>query len=195
LDIGSESGENINLVLAGANVSPENVYIADIDPEALKSGQNKFGFQSVLLDETGGLPFADKFFDIVYCSSVIEHVTVPKEEIWKLKSESEFQKRALESQSKFADEIRRVGRQFFVQTPARNFPVESHTWLPLFSFLPRPLQIKTMQATNKFWIKGALPDFNLLTEKEMAKFFPEAEIVFERKFGFVKSIMAIKSLR
>lgn len=195
LDIGSESGENINLVLSGTGIAPENVFIADIDAPSISSGNEKFGFQPVLLDESGVLPFEDLFFDIVYCSSVIEHVTAPKDNVWGIASEKEFRRAAWAKQKLLAEEIRRVGREYFVQTPARNFPIESHTWLPFFSFLPRPLQIKTMLLTNKFWIKQALPDFNLLGAKEMAELFPDAEIVFEKKFGLVKSIMAIKSLR
>lgn len=195
LDIGSENGENINLVLNNSVIAPENVFIADIDAEAVNSGHERFGFQTVLLDETGNLPFADNYFDIVYCSSVIEHVSVPKDKIWETVSEKEFQQKAWTNQKLLAAEIRRVGKQYFVQTPARNFPLESHTWLPFFSFLPRPLQIQVMAQTNKFWIKGALPDFNLLDGKQMAELFPGAEIVFEKKFGLVKSIMAIKSLR
>lgn len=195
LDLGSENGENINFVLKGIKVKPENVYIADIDSEAVKGGSEKFGFQPVLIDETGILDFEDKSFDIVYCSSVIEHVTLLKEKVWAEVSDSEFKKKAWENQKKIADEIRRVGRGYFVQTPARNFPVESHTWLPFFSFLPHPLQVKLMSRTNKFWIKKSAPDFNLLNAEQMHLLFPDAEIVFERTFGLVKSIMAIKKLR
>lgn len=195
LDIGSESGENIHLVLNGTNVLPQNVFIADIDGEAINRGNEKFGFQPVLLYELDKLPFANEFFDIVYCSSVIEHVTVPKEKVWEIVSEKEFRETAWEKQKMLAEEINRVGRQFFVQTPARSFPVESHIWLPFFGFLSRPIQIKIMLLTNKFWIKEAIPDFNLLNEKQMAELFPGAEIVFEKKFGLVKSIMAIKRSR
>lgn len=192
LDIGSETGDNISLVLSGTKISPQNVCIADIDADSLKKGKEKFGFQTLLLDESGKLPLEDKSFDVVYCSSVIEHVTIAKNEIWQTKSENEFRKRAFENQKKFADEIRRVGKSYFVQTPARNFPIESHTWMPLFSFLPRPMLLKAMRVSNRFWIKSAPPDFNLLDAGQMSKLFPEAEIVYEKKFGLIKSIMAIK---
>jgi SAM-dependent methyltransferase len=195
LDIGSETGENINLVLSGTGVLPENVYIADIDLVAVTEGNKKFGFHPVLLDQAGILPFEDDYFDIVYCSSVIEHVAVSKGDVWEFVLEKNFDQIAWERQKLLAKEIQRVGRQYFVQTPARSFPVESHTWLPFFSVLPHHLQIKLMRQTNKFWIKEAIPDFKLLDEKQMKKLFPDAEIFFEKKFGLVKSIMAIKSLR
>lgn len=195
LDLGSETGENINFVLTGTKVQPKNVYIADIDERLIKKGSEKFGFQPVLLDESGVLNFQDNFFDIVYCSSVIEHVTIAKEEIWSVSSGSEFEKKAWNSQKNFAEEIRRIGKGYFVQTPARNFPVESHTWLPFFFMLPRPQQIKVMSQANKFWIKQSYPDFNLLDAKQMKQLFPDADIVFERAFGLVKSIIAINDLR
>jgi len=53
----------------------------------------------VRADAAAGLPFANGEFDLVYCSSVIEHVPPPR-------------------RAAFAAEVRRVGRGWFVQTPA-----------------------------------------------------------------------------
>lgn len=193
LDIGSEDGSNINFVLQETRFRAENVYIADIDKSAIEKGEKEFGFKSILLDESGKLPFADEFFDIVYCSSVIEHATVAKNEMWNIKSGKHFREISFETQKKLAEEIRRVGKSYFVQTPSRNFPVESHSWLPFVAFLPRPMLLKTLKASNRFWIKKTIPDYNLLDKKEMKKLFPEAEILTEKKFGLVKSIIAIKN--
>lgn len=192
LDIGSENGENIHRVLSGTRVKPENVSLADIEASALDYGREKFGYQTILLDESGVLPFPDQSYDLVYCSSVIEHVTLPKSEIWNVTGSREFQEKAWANQQKFAAEIRRVGKSYFVQTPNRGFVIESHSWLPLVGFLPRPWLLKVLRVSNKFWIKSAPPDFNLLDAAEMARLFPEAEIVLEKKFGLVKSIMAVK---
>src|SRR5689334_7028185 len=62
-------------------------------------------------DAAEALPFEDSSFELVYCSSVIEHVPRPR-------------------RAAFAAEIRRVGRGWFVQTPAFSFPVEPHSLLP-----------------------------------------------------------------
>lgn len=193
LDIGSENGENISLVLNGTGVLPENIYLADIEENNLHYGREKFGFQTILLDETGALPFAENAFDLIYCSSVIEHVTIPKSEIWKVVGTDEFYRAAWESQKKLADEIRRVGKSYFVQTPNRKFVIESHSWLPFAGFLPRPWLLKVLRISNKFWVKAAPPDFNILSVAQMKELFPDAEIVSEKKFGLVKSIMAIKA--
>ena len=110
LDIGSEDGTAIARVLAGTGIPPHNVYIADIDAARVHAGQRQFGFVPVVIPESGKLPFADGFFDIVYCSSVIEHVTVPKNEVWTTRSGTSFRRRAEESQGAFAQEIRRLGK-------------------------------------------------------------------------------------
>lgn len=187
LDLGSEDGSYI------ANIIPfrENVFIADINEEMLLRGRKLYGFKTVLLDEGGTLPFDDNYFDIVHCNSVIEHVTIDKTRRWSLQSTKEFTKAAYARQKQFASEIRRVGKSYFVQTPNKNFVFESHTWLPLVQFLPRPLLIKTIKFLNKWWIKKTSPNWNLLVEMQMMELFPEATIVREKVLGLTKSVIAI----
>lgn len=191
LDLGSETGAAIHAVLQGTDASPANVYIADISATQIREGASRFGYQPVVIDESGRLPFSDGFFDIVYCSSVIEHVTVPKDEVWKVKSGSEFRRRARQRQRRFANEIRRLGRQYYVQTPYRHFPLESHSWLPFVAWLPRRLQIPLLRLAGKVWIKRTTPDWHLLNRQEMVELFPEADIKIERSLGMTKSLMAI----
>lgn len=193
LDLGSETGANINFVLQGSPVRPENVYIADINQVPIEKGKRAFGYNPVLLDGSGELPFGDGFFDIVYCSSVIEHVTVEKEKAWSLRSGGEFKAAAIARQTAFAREIQRVGKQFFVQTPYKHFPIESHSWLPFVAWLPRWALVGTLRATNLFWVKKTIPDFCLLDKQEMSKLFAGARIVEENVVGLTKSIMAIKA--
>lgn len=192
LDIGSEDGSAIAAVLEGSGVIPENVYIADIDAAAVARGSQRYGFKSVPIPESGRLPFEDSFFDIVYCSSVIEHVTLPKTRVWEEVSGTRFREVARKRQQGFAAEIRRLGKAFFVQTPNKWFPVESHTWLPFVGYLPRRLLVPLLRLTNRIWVKRTTPDWHLLTESEMRSLFPDATIQRERVAGLTKSIMAIK---
>lgn len=111
LDLGSENGSNIFNVLSGTDVKPENVYIADIDQNAIDHGGRTYGFNPVLVKEGQSLKFEDGYFDIVYCSSVIEHTTVPKSEVWKIRSQKDFEERSWETQKEFANEIARLGNQ------------------------------------------------------------------------------------
>lgn len=189
LDLGAQAGDHIRLVLDGTPVRTENVCIADMDGAAIRRGHAALGYNGIQIDESASLPFADNSFDIVFCSSVIEHVTAPKDEVWA--ADAGFRDRAFARQRQFADEIRRIGRSFFVQTPNRTFIMESHLWLPFVNFFPRGLLVTTIRFTNRFWPFKSLPDFNLLDRCEMKELFPEAEIAVERKFGLVKSIMAI----
>jgi SAM-dependent methyltransferase len=80
-------------------------------------------------DAAEGLPFADGEFELVYCSSVIEHVPPAR-------------------RVAFAREIRRVGQGWFVQTPAWSFPVEPHALLPFAHWLPVGLR-------RPYWRWGA----------------------------------------
>lgn len=193
LDIGSEDGSNIHALLEGVEHDPANVSIADIDEAGVRSGERKYGFRGVVINESGRLPFTDNEFDIVYCSSVIEHVTVDHDEIWKITDGRAFRSLAADRQAEFAAEIRRLAPQYFVQTPAASFPVESHTWLPLAGYLPRRVFVPFLRFSNLFWIKQSIPDFNLLSVRRMLELFPDSRIETETVMALTKSIMAIKT--
>jgi len=122
----------------------------------------------VRADAAEGLPFADQEFDLVYCSSVIEHV--------------EPRRRAA-----FAAEIRRVGRGWFVQTPAWSFPIEPHSLLPAAHWLPVGLR-------RPYWRLGAARDWeeiSLLRREEMEDLFGPA--LAERVGPLVKSWVCVRT--
>ena len=193
LDIGSEDGTNIHNVLAGADYSPENIYIADLGLSVVRDGAEKFGFKGVVFDGSDGLPFADNSFDIVYCSSVIEHVNVKRSDVWKYRNGSEFAEIATAKQTGFAREIARIGRQYFVQTPAASFPLESHTLLPFAGYIPRRLLLPVVQVTNRVWIRSSEPDFHLLNERDLRKMLPDGTVMKETAAGMTKSFIVVRS--
>jgi SAM-dependent methyltransferase len=193
LDLGSEDGSHIHAILQGTAVQPQHVYIADINNTSIEKGQKNFGFNPVLIHESERLPFENGFFDIVYCSSVIEHVTVPKDEVWSINSDEQFKQRASQRQAVFANEIKRLGKQYFVQTPYKYFPIESHSWLPFIALLPRKRLISLLQLSNKVWIKRTDPDWYLLNKPEMLALFEGGQLIDEKFLGLTKSIMAIKA--
>jgi SAM-dependent methyltransferase len=121
----------------------------------------------VRADAAEALPFADDEFDLVYCSSVIEHVPP--------------QRRA-----RFAEELRRVGRGWFVQTPAYSFPIEPHSLLPLAHWLPVALR-------RQYWrlgAAGAWEEISLLRRSELERLFGPAEP--ERAGPLVKSWVCVR---
>jgi SAM-dependent methyltransferase len=121
----------------------------------------------VLADPADGLPFADGEFDLAYCNSVIEHV--PKSR-----------------RHAFADELRRVARGWYVQTPARSFPIEPHSLLPAAQWLPAPLR-------RGYWrlgAQGGWEDVSLLGRGELEALFGDA--VRERFGPFTKSWISVR---
>ena len=170
-----------------------NVTIADVDPDMLRSAADTYGFATLRLDGSAKLPIPDRQYDVVFCSSVIEHVTGPREVIFDLDSAA-FTASARAAQANFAAEVRRVAKRYFVQTPYKYFPLEPHSFLPfVVVLLPRRWQVGLIEFFGRHWIKSVQPDFRLLTIREMRALFPDAEIVLERYCGFVKSIVAIKA--
>lgn len=121
----------------------------------------------VLADVAAGLPFADAQFDLAYCNSVIEHVPPP-------------------ARPAFAAELRRVARGWYVQTPARSFPIEPHSLLPGAQWLPAV-------ARRRYWrlgAQGTWEDLPLLRRGELEQLFGAAE---RERFGpFTKSWVSVR---
>lgn len=191
LDLGGGSGGHI------AELVPYrgNITIGELDAEALARAAETYGFAGLHLDGGESFPIADAQFDVVFCSSVIEHVTGPKEITYDLEDSGQFAASARAAQANFAAEIRRISKRYFVQTPYKYFPIEQHSFLPFFVvLLPRRGQVRLMRFLYEHrWFKPVYPDFRLLTIKEMRALFPDAEIVLERYCGFVKSVIAIRT--
>lgn len=122
----------------------------------------------VQADAAEGLPFADDEFDLVYCSSVIEHVPRAR-------------------RTAFAAELRRVGRGWFVQTPAWSFPIEPHALLPFAHWLPAHLR-------RQYWRLGAAgnwEEIDLLRRAEVERLFGPARA--ERLGPLVKSWVCVRA--
>ncbi len=153
------------------------VTIVNLDPPAAPSRD----FDWVIADALR-LPFANRAFEVVFSNSVIEHVPG-----WR-------------NRERFAHELRRVGRSYYVQTPNRWFPIEPHLMTPLIHFLPAGLQKKllrnftvwgwlvrpTQQGCNEF-----VDEVCMLDERDLRLLFPEAETWKERALGLTKSLMAV----
>jgi SAM-dependent methyltransferase len=103
------------------------------------------------------MPFPTDSFDIVFSNAVVEHVGD-----W-------------EAQQQFALEVRRVGKRYFVTTPNRWFPIETHTRLPFVHWLPAgSLRDALYRRAGFGW---APENFRLLRSRELQALFPDARIL------------------
>ena len=95
LDFGGFDGSWLAFLVPFRN---DNLYVADIAEHALQTAHKAYGFKTILLDESGKIPFEDNYFDIIFCNSVIEHVTVDKDEIYSIKTNKEFREKSFARQ-------------------------------------------------------------------------------------------------
>lgn len=155
----------------------ENIHITllNLKPAAVSN----FRFTSVVGDACDLSEYGDKSFDIVYSNSVIEHLFT------------------LENQKRMANEVRRVGRNYYVQTPNFYFPIEPHWLFPGFQYLPYNLRVALTKnfdlghypkTGDRSAAKRRVNEVKLLTPKGMQRLFPEAGMYRELFMGLTKSI-------
>ena len=143
------------------------------------------GFGSVLGDARDLSQFEDHAFDVVFSNSVIEHVGGPQDQI------------------QMAQEVRRVGRLYYVQTPNRRFPIEPHFQFPLFQYLPESAQVALLRRLSLGWYdrishsdeaKAVARSIRLLSKREFRALFPDGIVFTEWFMGLPKSFVAIRRL-
>jgi hypothetical protein len=122
-------------------------------------------------------------FDFAHSNSLIEHVGR-----WP-------------DMKRCADEIRRVGESYYVQTPYFWFPLEPHFRVPLFHWLPEQIRAKIIMYFKVGYFNRAqsmdhamrdVQSACLLDRSQMRALFPDADVSFERVAGLPKSLMAIR---
>lgn len=179
LDVGGEEDFWIPYLDKLRNCS---IYIVNIKKTYKRS---KF-FRNYLGDARNISQFPDNYFDIVFSNSVIEHVG------------------SFSDQRKMADEIRRLGKSYYIQTPNYYFPIEPHFLFPFFHFLPLRFRLYLLtrfnlghrkRCQNILQAQKAIKSVNLLKKKDIIKLFPDSIIVEEKFLIFTKSFIVYKILR
>lgn len=143
-------------------------------------GEKLPNFKYVVGDARNMGEFKDKEFEAVFSNSVIEHVG------------------GYHEQCKMANEIKRVGKSYFLQTPNKFFPIEPHHLVPFFQFFPLQLKVfilrhfetgghKKIQDKKK--AEEVARNIRLLTKRELLDLFPGGTIYKEKFFGLTKSFI------
>ncbi len=130
-------------------------------------------------DATDLSEYKDGEFDIAFSNSVIEHLY------------------SKENQVKMANEITRVGKFHYVQTPNKYFIIEPHYLLPFFQFLPKKFRFfvltRTKLSRSQRWsssyARQYLDEIVLLSRRDMKRLFPKSSIWVEKFFGMSKSFV------
>ncbi len=159
------------------------IYIVNIEPSYEKYGNIDPKIQVITGDARNMKNFKDKEFDIVFSNSVIEHVG------------------DYNDQRQMANEVMRIGKRYFIQTPNLFFPIEPHFVFPLFQFLPIELRVKLLNNFTLGWSKkepdrqkarSIVKSIRLLTKKEFVNLFPQAKLYEEKLWGLTKSFIVYR---
>jgi Methyltransferase domain len=124
--------------------------------------------------------FDDKEYDIVYSNSLLEHLN------------------NFEEQKKMGDEVKRIGKHYFIQTPNYYFPVEPHFLFPFFQFLSDDAKTWLvskyklgwfMKQDDKVKARELATSVRLLKKNELKKIFSDGKIYNEKFFFLNKSFV------
>jgi hypothetical protein len=118
-------------------------------------------------------------YDVVFSNSLIAQVPVDR-------------------QALLADQLRRAGDRYFIQTPNQGFPIDWRTRMPAFHWLPRHAQAwvierialgpleKARDRDDAIDIVNRIHD---VTESQLKRLFPDGTVVRERIMGLTKSFI------
>lgn len=123
------------------------------------------------------MDYPSKYFDLVFSNSVIEHVG------------------DMEKRRRFASECERVGRNIYIQTPNRWFPIEPHIVTLFIHWLPKRIY-KTLSffSLRYFTMKNSkfieiIDETHLISKSDLVKLFPDKYITHERLLMLTKSLI------
>lgn len=157
---------------------PVEARITVLNPQVPDAMRRYPGRVEVVEGDGCRLPYGDRSFDIAFSNSAIEHVA------------------SWEKQAAFARETARVGRSYWVQTPARCFPVETHWLAPFIHWMPAAVQRRAarwftlygwLERPNPEAVRRMVAEIRLLSARELRQLFPDAALLVERFLGLPKS--------
>jgi ubiquinone/menaquinone biosynthesis C-methylase UbiE len=178
LDIGSQVDAQARQLLERIP-DKRRIVATNIRPEHLHSIRTAYPGIATVQADARTLPFRDKEFDLVYSNAVIEHVGT------------------FADQMRMADEVRRVGKRWFLTTPNRWYPFEFHARMPLLSWLPAPLMHKVARlwaynhVQQRYRSGGDYSDVRLLTARQLGRMFPDSRILKPRVTFWPETLVVV----
>lgn len=166
---------------SGLDVAPQNITIYNLDSgDAHAIKKDKYAGITIKHYDGKKIPEPAQSFELAICNSVIEHVPPT-------------QRRDL------INELTRVARHVYVQTPAKSFPIEPHFLMPFLQWLPKRIGYlvanispwRLLSRPSQKTVRSYFWETNLLSLKEIQNLTPHAIIIRERLLGFTKSFIAI----
>ena len=160
-------------------IGRDDIVITALNNQGLETINENF--RAVRGDATNLAGFGDSEFDVAFSNSVIEHLF------------------SFENQCKMAEEVRRVAKAYWIQTPNYWFPFEPHFHFVGWQWLPRSLRVSIIRRRRCGWrgpcgsvdeANAVVDEVQLMTRTDIKRAFPKAAIWNEPLFGMVKSLVA-----
>lgn len=158
------------------------ITIVNIDESRIGNNTERPSSYRILRADARDLSgIGDREFDVAHSNSVIEHVG------------------GLNDMQRMANELLRVSRRHFVQTPNFYFPIEPHFKALFFHWLPRSVRMRIVRAMKVGHLPRAtdmqqaariIDSAQLVTGSQLRAMFPRSEVCRERFLGLTKSFIA-----
>jgi ubiquinone/menaquinone biosynthesis C-methylase UbiE len=172
LDVGASGEVFLSYALEDVYPYPGRIVAAGREAREILAARQHYPQPRYVLLDGCELPFPDQSFDLVFSNAVVEHILGPGR------------------QEKFAQEVRRVGKSWFVTTPNYWYPFESHHHLPFFQFLPPPVQMVYNRWLGTHVPQGTVQDLALLSARQLQALFPTGRIAKVRVTFWPETLVA-----
>jgi SAM-dependent methyltransferase len=149
---------------------PDRITGGGLHYDAVLDYQESFPAITAVVFDGCCMPFPDKSFDIVYSNAVIEHLPGP------------------DAVARFASEVQRVGKGWFISTPNYWYPIEPHYHLPYLQLLPQRWQHRVAANLGK----PTYEYLQLLERRDMTRLFPTSEVVGCRVTFYPETLIACR---
>jgi len=172
LDVGASGEVFLQYSLEDVYPFPQRIVAGGYEAREILAARRHYPQPQYALFDGCALPFPDQSFDLVFSNAVIEHILGPGR------------------QEKFAHEVMRVGKSWFVTTPNYWYPFETHHHLPFFQFLPRPVQMHYNRLLGTHIPKGTVQELGLLSARQLRRLFPTGRIAKVRVTFWPETLVA-----